>query len=105
MSNEPNPNNGIDISVIRPKMKDSDFKLRGEGMLPARLKAIKGGLRTLHTLELMASNIYKFQITKEPNELNRQLIAAHILICLNDDGARNLFAAAIGTIGSVKFNG
>lgn len=41
-----------------------------------RLKGIKKGLLALHTLELMATNIYRFQITKEDNELNRQLIAA-----------------------------
>ena len=41
-----------------------------------RLKGIKKGLLALHTLELMAVNIYRFQITKEDTELNRQLIAA-----------------------------
>ena len=65
-----------DISVVRPEMRETDFKSRGQGMSPSRLAAIKEGLRTLHTLELMASNIYRFQITKEPAELNRQLIAA-----------------------------
>jgi len=65
-----------DISVIRPAMRDEDFKLRGEGMPADRLKAIKKSLVTLHTLELMASTIYRFQITQERSELNRQLIAA-----------------------------
>ncbi|NIM58348.1 MAG: hypothetical protein GTO16_05310 [Candidatus Aminicenantes bacterium] len=41
-----------------------------------RLKRIKKGLQTLHTLETMAVNIYKFQITKKESELNLQLIAA-----------------------------
>ncbi len=45
-------------------------------MSPARLKAIKKGLITLHTLETMAVNIYRFQITKRASEHNRQLIAA-----------------------------
>ena len=45
-------------------------------MCKSRLKDIKKGLLTLHTLELMAVNIYKFQITKKPSEMNRQLIAA-----------------------------
>ncbi|MEW6408660.1 MAG: demethoxyubiquinone hydroxylase family protein [Nitrospirota bacterium] len=45
-------------------------------MSSARLKDIRKGLLTLHTLELMAINIYKFQITKKVCELNRQLIAA-----------------------------
>ena len=65
-----------DISIIRPIMRDEDFKLRGQDMSETRLKAIKKGLLTLHTLELMASTIYKFQITKERSDLNRQLIAA-----------------------------
>ena len=65
-----------DISIIRPAMCDEDFKLRGEGMAADRLKAIKKGLLTLHTLELMASTVYKFQITAERSEMNRQLIAA-----------------------------
>jgi demethoxyubiquinone hydroxylase (CLK1/Coq7/Cat5 family) len=65
-----------DISIIRPQMQGEDVGLRGLEMSKSRLKAIKKGLLALHTLELMASNIYKFQIGKEPNELNRQLIAA-----------------------------
>jgi ubiquinone biosynthesis monooxygenase Coq7 len=62
--------------IVRPQMMISDFKDRGEGVATEQLKKIKKGLRTLHTLELMAQNIYKFQITKERSELNRQLIAA-----------------------------
>ncbi len=65
-----------DISVIRPEIRQENVKPRGEGFEPQRLKAIRKGLRTLHTLELMAQTIYKFQISKEPSELNRQLIAA-----------------------------
>ncbi|MHC4539221.1 MAG: demethoxyubiquinone hydroxylase family protein [Planctomycetota bacterium] len=34
------------------------------------------GLRTLHTLELMATTIYRFQISRQKSELNRQLVAA-----------------------------
>ncbi|MCE5252091.1 demethoxyubiquinone hydroxylase family protein [bacterium] len=65
-----------DISIIRPQMTGDNIRLRGEGMPPSRLKGIKKGLRTLHTLELMAVTIYRFQITGEVGELNRQLIAA-----------------------------
>ena len=43
---------------------------------PARLKAIRKGLRTLHTLELMAITIYRCQISRRTDELNRQLVAA-----------------------------
>ena len=53
-----------DISIIRPQMRNEDVKFRGQGMTPARLKGIKKGLFALHTLEGMAVNIYKFQITK-----------------------------------------
>ena len=67
---------GYDISIVRPEMRETDFNLRGQGMSQSRLSAIKKGLRTLHTLELMASNIYRFQITKKATELNSQLIAA-----------------------------
>ena len=65
-----------DISIIRPVMSGGDVKLRGDGFTEQRLKAIKKGLLALNTLELMAQNIYKFQVTKETTELNSQLIAA-----------------------------
>jgi demethoxyubiquinone hydroxylase (CLK1/Coq7/Cat5 family) len=65
-----------DISIIRPQMSSDDFSLRGEGFSPQRLAAIRKGLRTLHTLELMAQTIYKFQLTKAKSEINRQLVAA-----------------------------
>jgi ubiquinone biosynthesis monooxygenase Coq7 len=69
-------NEGYDISIIRPQMRNGDFKMRGQEMDPSRLKAIKKGLLTLNTLELMAMTIYRFQVSKEDSELNRQLIAA-----------------------------
>ena len=65
-----------DIAIIRPEMRSEDFNLRGRDMPLSRLKGIKKGLLALHTLELMASTIYKFQITTAQDELNRQLIAA-----------------------------
>ena len=65
-----------DISVIRPQMHSEDFKTRGQGMESTRLEAINKGLLALHTLELMAATIYRFQITRENCEFNRQLIAA-----------------------------
>ncbi|UCF17889.1 MAG: demethoxyubiquinone hydroxylase family protein [Phycisphaerales bacterium] len=65
-----------DISIIRPQMRSEDFRIRGRQMERERLKAIKKGLLTLHTLELMASTIYRFQITCENCELNRELVAA-----------------------------
>jgi ubiquinone biosynthesis monooxygenase Coq7 len=66
----------FDVSVIRPEMRAEQVKTRGLDYTPERRKAIKKGLRTLHTLEIMATNIYKCQITSRPCELNRQLTAA-----------------------------
>lgn len=65
-----------DISIVRPELRADHFKLRGEGYTPERLVAIRKALRTLHTLELMAQTIYKFQITRGRSDMNRQLIAA-----------------------------
>ena len=77
MSNKEQQETGkYDIYIIRPQMRNEDVEPRGRGMSSSRMKAIKKGLLTLHTLELMATNIYKFQTTKEQSELNRQLIAA-----------------------------
>lgn len=72
----PGDKKNVDISIIRPEVRLSDFKFRGEEMPTERLKSIKKGLRTLHTLETMAVNIYKFQISKKTSELNLQLIAS-----------------------------
>ncbi len=65
-----------DISIIRPQMRSEDFKMRGGQMEPERLRAIRKGLLALNTLELMAATIYRFQITSEDGELNRELVAA-----------------------------
>jgi len=65
-----------DISIIRPEMRAQDCRLRGQGYSPQRLAAIRKGLKTLHTLELMAQTIYKFQITGERNDTNKELVAA-----------------------------
>lgn len=72
----PGDKKDVDISIVRPEVRLSDFKFRGAEMPPERLKSIKKGLRTLHTLETMAANIYKFQISKKTSEMNLQLIAA-----------------------------
>jgi len=67
---------GYDVSVIRPEVRAQDVRLRGEGFAAGRLAAIRKALRTLHTLELMAQTIYKFQLTRRRDEVNRQLVAA-----------------------------
>lgn len=65
-----------DVEIIRPQMTAQDVRLRTAPADPAKFKTLKKALQAFHTLETMAANIYKFQLTKEPTELNRQLIAA-----------------------------
>lgn len=65
-----------DIAIIRPELRNTDIAYRGLNLTPAQRQKIKKALRTLHTLELMATTIYRFQITATHDELNRQLIAA-----------------------------
>lgn len=72
----PEGNQGFDVDLIRPPVRVADIRLRGPGMALERLKAIKKGLRTLHTAETMAINVYKFQLTSDASEFNRLLIAA-----------------------------
>ena len=67
---------GKDVAIIRPQLVVENFTLRGEGTPKEDLKKIKNALKTLHTLETMAQNIYKFQLTRERSELSRQLTAA-----------------------------
>ncbi len=74
--NREHSKSNYNISIIRPQMSKDEVGLRGEGFSQNRLANIKKGLHTLHTLELMAQTIYKFQITKKPSELNHRLIAA-----------------------------
>jgi len=76
MESQAGQKQSYDVSVVRPQMRAEDFKLRGADFAPERRRAIRKGLLTLHTLELMAQTIYKFQITRADAELNRQLIAA-----------------------------
>jgi ubiquinone biosynthesis monooxygenase Coq7 len=64
------------VEIIRPQMTAHDVRLRSKPVDPAKLKTLKKALQAFHTLETMAVSIYKFQLTKEPTELNRQLIAA-----------------------------
>ena len=65
-----------DISLIRPELRAEQIKARGQGFGPERKAAIKRGLRTLHALEIMATNIYKCQVSSAPCKLNVQLTTA-----------------------------
>lgn len=71
MSNDKNSN-----YILRRQMEFKDIDWRGTGRDAKELKSVKKGLITLHNLELMATTIYTFQITKKQTELNRQLITA-----------------------------
>ena len=62
--------------ILRPEVRDDDIRMRIGAVSGKRLKDIKRGLVTFHALELMAVNIYRYQITERPSELNRALIAA-----------------------------
>ena len=65
-----------DISVIRPEMLAEQVKARGAGATPQARAALCKALRTLHTLEIMATKIYACQIGARPCALNTALTAA-----------------------------
>ncbi|HOK65740.1 MAG TPA: demethoxyubiquinone hydroxylase family protein [Anaerohalosphaeraceae bacterium] len=67
---------GAEVEVLRPLLWRQDVVFRGEQLSPEGRKKIARALRTLHSLELMATTIYRLQIGSEPTELNRELIAA-----------------------------
>jgi len=65
-----------DNVIIRYEARSSDIKFRGIGFTKERLKKIKKALHALHTLEIMATNIYRFHIGNDKDEVTRELIAA-----------------------------
>jgi demethoxyubiquinone hydroxylase (CLK1/Coq7/Cat5 family) len=73
---KPESRGSYNVSIIRPVMRNDDCKMRVRLAEPAKVNEIKKALRALNTLELMAQTIYRFQITSEDSELNRQLVAA-----------------------------
>ena len=62
--------------LLRPEMRSDAVQLRGRSMEASGRRKICKALRAFHTLEIMAVNIYRNQITAELNELNRELTAA-----------------------------
>ena len=62
--------------VVRTEMTMDECRMRGKGMSLDDLKKIRRGLHKLHTLELMAQTIYRFQIGGSDAELDRYLVAA-----------------------------
>ncbi len=67
---------GFDLSIIRPGMRVEEFGFRGQGMTAKHLREIEKALRSLHTLEIMAATLYRFQISRDRSDLNLQLIIA-----------------------------
>lgn len=70
------PVSSFDISVIRPALHHQDIGWRGRDLSIQQRRQVRKALRTLHSLEIMAVNVYRFQISAADNELNRQLIVA-----------------------------
>ncbi len=62
--------------VVRTEIVIDEFRMRGKGMSLDDLKKIRKGLHKLHTLELMAQTIYRFQIGGSDAELDRHLVVA-----------------------------
>jgi len=65
-----------DVGIIRPEMRVEQVKARGGDYSRDRRGAVRRGLRTLHTLEIMAATIYKCQTSATPSALNTHLTAA-----------------------------
>jgi len=57
-------------------MRVDSVRRRGEALTRAERVATRRALRTLHTLEIMATKIYACQITGEASSLNTALTAA-----------------------------
>ena len=64
------------VGTLRPAMQHEDVDLRGRELSVADRQKILKALRGFHTLEIMAVNVYRCQITAEDSLLNRELIAA-----------------------------
>ncbi len=62
--------------VVRAELTETDVYFKKHGLAPSDQRSIKHALRTLHNFELMAVNIYRFQITRSKSEQNRRLLAA-----------------------------
>ena len=61
---------------VRETIKPEDIYFREGTVDPSQLTKIRAGLRKLHTFEIMAVNIYKFQISSKQDDLNRMVIQA-----------------------------
>jgi demethoxyubiquinone hydroxylase (CLK1/Coq7/Cat5 family) len=65
-----------DSAIIRPELREEQVISRGRGLSSDERRRVKKALRTLHSLEIMAVNIYKCQATTEDTPLNTALTTA-----------------------------
>jgi demethoxyubiquinone hydroxylase (CLK1/Coq7/Cat5 family) len=65
-----------ETAVIRPQMRVEDVRARGQGLSRRERAGVCKRLRALHTLEIMAVNIYKCQISGNACALDTALTAA-----------------------------
>jgi ubiquinone biosynthesis monooxygenase Coq7 len=65
-----------DVSILRPAICKKDIAFRGRQLSAGDILKVKKSLRTLHSLEIMATNIYRFQMTRQQDDLNKELLAA-----------------------------
>lgn len=67
---------GYDLSIIRPEMQAGQVKARGRDLSATALRAVGKALRTLHTLEIMATKIYACQVSGRGSTLDLSLTTA-----------------------------
>ncbi|MEN6308066.1 MAG: demethoxyubiquinone hydroxylase family protein [Anaerohalosphaeraceae bacterium] len=72
----PSENAQYDVTILRPAIRKEDIALRGRQLSPSELARVKKALRTLHNLEIMATNVYRFQITGKRDEMDEEMIRA-----------------------------
>lgn len=70
------PEGDILDQMIRTETHAHDVGLFGISATQEQLRAARKTLRDIHRLETMAVQVYRAQWSREPTELNRQLIAA-----------------------------
>lgn len=66
----------METYFIRNVIKPEEIYFRGNAADSFQLKQIRAGLNKLHTFEIMAVNVYKFQITSQQDEFNQMIIQA-----------------------------
>jgi ubiquinone biosynthesis monooxygenase Coq7 len=65
-----------DAYQIRTALSPEEIRFRGQELTGPDRRKVRSALRTLHNLEIMAVNIYRYQATRKRSELNRRLISA-----------------------------